>query len=127
MPSSGSDLRPSDDTTVLEEVAYLTWKCEVLRYPLEEIQAYEAEQKHEGPRTPTPPQVTPQATPYVPGTRVRIIVEPRPKCDTGVVQADQWDERGGCLVKHDDGPRYGWSWHEMVSIVQEQQAEQPET
>jgi hypothetical protein len=93
---------------------------EMLRYPFEEIQEYE--KTH-----PPQPAVAPQATPYLPGTRVKIIADKRPEIDMGRVLEEQWDTKGGCLVFHDDGATYGWAWHEMVSEEQLRQSEQPET
>lgn len=47
------------------------------------------------------------------GTRVRVTTSPRPECSVGVVSAQQWNTRGGCLVQHDDGAIYGWDWKEL--------------
>ena len=51
------------------------------------------------------------------GTRVRVTTEPAPDCRTGVVTGNKWTEKNGCLVKHDDGPSYGWSWTELEEEV----------
>ena len=61
------------------------------------------------------------------GVRVRVakgVDAPKVRC--GVI-FEVREEQGGCLVKHDDGATYGWSWKELIrELDPEAPAIQPE-
>ncbi len=68
------------------------------------------------PGAALPEAVQPLEVPsvWLPGTRVRVIARSRPPVNTGEVLEEGWSEKGGCLVLHDDGAKYGWGWKELA-------------
>ena len=86
---------------------------ELLRYPHEEIRAWELA---------NPDRAKPAAPPEWPkheaGTRVRVTTKHRPSVDTGEVLAERWGQHGGCLVRHNDGAVYGWAWSELEPVTE---------